>query len=128
MTRIPALLILAIVVSSSGCRSWHDWQRQKAIERSRAQALSKIDQADCKARGGAIEGVGMFGTPACVVPYADAGKRCTDSDDCQGFCKGPEGIAAGTPATGRCSLNSADHFGCSSVVRNGLAGETLCAD
>ena len=51
---------------------------EKDVERSRASALASIDQEQCRAEGGLIRGVGMFGTPACVKPFPDADKSCSD--------------------------------------------------
>ena len=33
----------------------------------------------CAAKGGAMQPVGRAQIPTCVIPYADAGKACTDS-------------------------------------------------
>ena len=34
---------------------------------------------------------------------ADAGKACTDSQQCQGTCVAPDGAVSGTKIVGRCS-------------------------
>jgi hypothetical protein len=45
--------------------------------------------ADCIARNGTMQPVGRMQTMQCVVRYADAGKRCTDSDQCAGSAARP---------------------------------------
>lgn len=128
MTRTVASFVLTIVVLSSGCHSARDPRREAALQQARAEALSEIDQTDCQRKGGSIQHVGMLGTPSCVVPYRDAGKPCKDRSECEGYCKAPEGLAEGSAATGSCSRDSADHFGCNAAVEGGFVGITLCAD
>lgn len=86
--------------------------------------------AACAARGGELRPVGRMQTLQCVIKYADAGKRCTDGDDCLGDCR-VEGAASapreGAAAVGQCQANS-DRFGCFTTVENGRAGATLCID
>jgi putative hemolysin len=86
--------------------------------------------AACNARGGELRPVGRMQTLQCVIKYSDAGKRCTDGDDCLGDCRladvaarPPEGAAA----VGVCQASS-DRFGCFTTVENGRAGATLCVD
>lgn len=73
--------------------------------------------------------VGRLQSWQCVIRYADAGKVCTDSRDCQGDCRieGVSGIASGAAASGVCQASS-DRFGCHARVENGKAGPTLCID
>jgi len=87
------------------------------------------EAAACAARGGAMKQVGRMQSWRCVVSYADAGKRCTDGDQCQGDCRidGNSGIAPGAAAAGMCQASS-DSFGCHTRVEDGKAGPTLCID
>jgi len=86
--------------------------------------------AACAARGGQLQPVGRMQSLQCVIKYADAGKRCTDGDDCLGDCR-IEDMAArpqmGAPAVGQCQASS-DRFGCFTTVENGRAEATLCID
>lgn len=86
--------------------------------------------AACAARGGELRPVGRMQSLQCVIKYADAGKRCTDGDDCLGDCR-IEDMAArpqeGAPAVGQCQASS-DRFGCFTTVEHGQAGATLCID
>jgi hypothetical protein len=84
-------------------------------------------EASCTARGGKIQNVGRIQMPTCVVPFADAGKSCTDKAQCQGDC-----ILAGNfedkgSVTGQCQQSSVQ-FGCFAKVVNGQATRAICID
>lgn len=86
--------------------------------------------ADCIARHGTMQRVGRMQTMQCVVRYADAGKRCTDSDQCAGECRTADVAARpaeGAATTGICQADS-NRFGCFTRVENGKAEATLCID
>jgi len=40
--------------------------------------------------------------PECNFPTMDAGKECTDSNQCESFCQVKEGTEIGSMATGEC--------------------------
>jgi len=101
---------------------------EKSLERSRAAALAKIDQEQCRAGGGFIRGVGMFGTPACVKPFPDAGKVCTDESECQGMCKAPESAIVGSSSTGTCQADTHDIYGCYDKIERETVVEGVCLD
>ena len=88
------------------------------------------DAAACAARGGKMLPQGRMQSLQCVVSYADAGRRCTDGDDCQGDCRieevngAPDARAA---AVGQCQANSS-RFGCYTTVEGGKAEATICVD
>lgn len=86
--------------------------------------------ADCMARGGRMQPLGRMQSMQCVVPYADGGRRCTDSDQCSGQCRIANEAArsaAGARVIGRCQTDS-DPFGCHTTVENGRAQVTICVD
>lgn len=87
------------------------------------------DAAACAARNGAMKQVGRLQSWQCVIAYADAGKTCSDSGQCQGDCRveGNTGITPGAATTGVCQATS-DRFGCNTRVEDGKAGATLCID
>jgi hypothetical protein len=89
----------------------------------------RTEASDCEARGGRMTPQGRMQTLQCVVSYADAGKRCTDGDDCQGDCRVEDSPfpAAGASAVGRCQADSG-RFGCYATVENGRAQAALCVD
>ncbi|MFA4950006.1 hypothetical protein [Brevundimonas sp.] len=88
------------------------------------------DAAACAARGGKMLPQGRLQSLQCVVSYADAGRRCTDGDDCQGDCRIGEvngAPDAGSAAVGQCQANST-RFGCYTTVEGGKAEATICVD
>jgi hypothetical protein len=68
-------------------------------------------------------------TPTCVINFADAGKACTDSDQCAGKClyEGDGPPPAGTPAAGKCQADS-DPCGCSTELIGGVPQAGICVD
>lgn len=92
--------------------------------------VASLNEVDCLARGGKMVPQGRMQTMRCLVSYADAGKRCTDGDDCQGDCRIEDTAAAsqaGQAAVGQCQANSS-RFGCYTTVENGKAEATICVD
>lgn len=85
--------------------------------------------ADCAAAGGSMQPAGALGTPTCIVAYADAGKVCTDGDQCLGDCRVPYGSQAEGAVSGFCQADS-NPYGCRTNVENGRIdrSSTLCAD
>lgn len=104
-------MLFAAVLVSSGCTS-----------------RPTVDAAQCKAHGGNVQGVGMFATPACVVPYADADKACSDKSDCFGICKAAPDAVIGALATGTCQRNTHDVYGCYNEVKAGVVVGGMCWD
>ena len=93
------------------------------------QAASGSDTAEtCAARGCQIETGGRRGLPTCVVPYADAGKACTDNAQCQGGCIVEGNLEPNdAPVTGQCKRSNVQ-FGCYAKVVNGKATGAICVD
>jgi hypothetical protein len=88
------------------------------------------DAAACARVGGKMLPQGRMQSVRCVITYADAGRRCTDGDDCAGDCRVGDVAsppAAGAPAVGQCQVNSS-RFGCYTTVEGGKAEATLCVD
>ena len=107
-----------------------------------SEAPSAETRAACEARNGAMQRVGLLGSWQCIVRYADAGKRCTDGDQCQGDCRAevslpppppgppvvPEKTAPVPPATeGVCQADS-NSFGCYAVIEDGRSAPMICVD
>jgi hypothetical protein len=64
----------------------------------------------------------------CVRPFADAGKQCTDSAQCQGKCIGTADQASSTaPVAGQCQADDR-LFGCYSQIQQGKAVSAICVD
>ena len=88
----------------------------------------KVDVAQCKAQGGEVRGVGMFATPACVVPFSDGGRECKDGGECQGMCKAGPDAAIGAKASGTCQVDTHDIYGCYNEVKAGVVVAGMCLD
>ncbi|MBO9559616.1 MAG: hypothetical protein J7515_13685 [Caulobacter sp.] len=84
-------------------------------------------EADCAARGGSMQPVGRLQRPTCVVPYADAGKACSDKADCQGACIAEGNLEAQGATTGQCQKTNVQ-FGCYAKIVNGKATAAICVD
>ncbi len=86
-------------------------------------------EASCTAQGGTLQRVGRMQSVQCVIAYADAGKRCTDGDQCGGDCllADTNSVPAGGAAVGQCAPTS-NRFGCATRVEDGKADATLCID
>ena len=86
-----------------------------------------VETQQCNARGGTIQPVCMLGNLACVVPYRDGGKRCSDKLDCTGQClyEGPP--PAPPSATGTCQRTN-DPCGCKAPIHHGHVEPALCVD
>ncbi|HEY8614987.1 hypothetical protein [Phenylobacterium sp.] len=86
------------------------------------------DAAACARQGGTVRPVCMLGRPMCVIPFADAGKACTDGDQCQGDCRfqGAKPPPGGK-VTGQCQRSN-DPCGCFSNVEDGQVTGGLCVD
>jgi putative hemolysin len=91
-----------------------------------APAAQSAD-ASCAARGGTMQPVGRMQRPTCVVPYADAGKTCSDKADCQGACIAEGNLEAQGATTGQCQKSNVQ-FGCYAKVVNGKATGAICVD
>ena len=88
------------------------------------------DASACAAKGGKMLPQGRMQSVRCVITYADAGRRCTDGDDCAGDCRVDDvanAPAAGSNAVGQCQANSS-RFGCYTTIEDGKAGATICVD
>lgn len=93
-----------------------------------ARDMSVADRAACTSAGGTVQRRGRIGAELCVRPFADAGRQCTDSAQCQGKCVGSAGAASGTePATGQCQADDR-LFGCYLEIRGGKAVHAICVD
>lgn len=83
-------------------------------------------ETDCLREGGQWTQLGRAAVKQCLRQTTDAGKACTDSEQCQGQCMAPEGSVDGTQAGGSCSVDT-NPFGCQQRVRAGMAS-TICVD
>ncbi len=88
-----------------------------------------VDVAACKANGGTVKPVCRMQRPACIFTYKDAGKACTDSDQCEGRCIAADGAmpADGAAVAGICETDN-DLCGCSTEILGGKAQAGRCVD
>lgn len=101
---------------------------ERLVEKMRNEALAEIDVEACEANGGTVRGVCMFGIPACVIPFSDAGETCSDSSQCEGVCWIENSFpAVGSEATGTCTANAQD-CKCGVEVIGGKVAGGLCED
>lgn len=103
----------------------------KSIEEMREEALANIDQEACAEAGGEVRQEGMMGLPRCVIPYADAGKICSDESDCEGRCLASDDVsdydAAPGEIQGRCEADDSP-FGCYAEIHDGTIEGAICVD
>lgn len=84
------------------------------------------DKASCEKIGG------KWGTwsdhpdavSKCNLPTSDAGKICTDSDQCQSYCQAEEGTEIGSQVSGKCY--GWEKTLCMQEVRDGVVGAEWC--
>ena len=93
---------------------------------------SAAERQSCTAAGGTISRQGLAGYEMCVLPYADAGKVCSDSSECLGQCRAQtlntaQQSEAAQNVTGQCQANNIP-FGCHSEIIGGTIQPGLCVD
>ena len=122
---IVFMAVLGLILSSVSC--FH-WRTDHWLKKMRKEATKRIDYEKCAKEGGRVEGIGMFGTPACVHYYKDGGKHCQNKCDCEGKCYQDGLLPIGTPTTGTCQKSEHDDFGCISIIDNGVVVAAFCQD
>ena len=129
------LLGLGVVLTLVGCMSAPVTLEARAQAKPYRDApgpwetgeeISATESDACAALGGGVEQV-LFFTTACVYPSVDAGKRCTDSSQCEGTCQAKESAKRGSRVVGRCS-ERVNTWGCENMVIDGIASGLICAD
>jgi len=101
---------------------------EKGQNQSYSRDMSAADRAACQAEDGTVQRRGMLGMEQCVHAYADAGKQCTDSAQCQGKCVGSAGaVSPDKSASGTCQADDR-LYGCYAEVRQGRAVAAICVD
>jgi hypothetical protein len=88
-----------------------------------------IDAGACAANGGTVKPVCRMRKPACIFAYSDAGKSCTDSEQCKGRCVAADGAMPepGGAVAGVCEADN-DVCGCSTEIIDGKAQAGRCVD
>jgi hypothetical protein len=88
-----------------------------------------VEALECRKQGGKIRAVGHM--EACAVPFADAGKTCTDNSECRGACILDDDPKRGPPpyrnASGTCQRENIQ-LGCYGEVNGGGVERIECHD
>ncbi|WP_184414340.1 hypothetical protein [Xanthomonas translucens] len=123
---MPLLSCLLLVACSSGPRP----QAGPAASASQARAdgAATADAKACAAQGGSLRPLGRRGLLKCVIPFADAGKACSDKSQCHGDCLAVTLVPAGTAAQGVCQRDVSENYGCRQTVQGGVGGSQICID
>jgi putative hemolysin len=91
------------------------------------QPAAQSADASCAARGGSMQPVGRIQRSTCVVPFADAGKTCSDKADCQGACIADGNAESRGAVAGQCQKTNVQ-FGCYAKIVGGKSTGTICVD
>lgn len=120
------LIVLGAALLASACVPA---ETPDTAEQPFQMTLSAVERTSCAADGGTVERRGRIGAELCVIPFADAGKSCTDASQCEGKCiaeeAGPQPDAQSPK--GMCQADDR-MFGCYSTVENGKIATTICVD
>lgn len=89
--------------------------------------MTEYAAAFCDAKGGSLVRIGKAQNLACITPYADSGKVCTDGAQCLGHrCLAESDEKASIATAGTCAPDN-NTFGCQTRVQAGVA-RTICID
>ncbi len=93
--------------------------------------IPTLETQRCARAGGFLDQRGRRGNLMCVHPFADAGKACASTRDCQGRClavsDGGGLPGAGEAAAGRCQPDD-KLFGCFAELEQGKVKSSMCID
>ncbi len=102
---------------------------QYQYQREMCQKITEIEVVDCQQQGGNLQRAGLMGCYTCIVEYADGGKTCSDSSECQGDCLNYDDFIPTDKInqTGQCAKDNSP-FGCYQVIEKGVAKSAMCVD
>jgi hypothetical protein len=91
---------------------------------------TEAERAVCEAAGGEVGPGGMLGYDQCVRPYADAGKACKETEDCEGRCllSADSDDEMGQPTEDGICQATDSPFGCYAEVNDRMVQPTICVD
>ncbi|MBL8549743.1 MAG: hypothetical protein JNJ73_07140 [Hyphomonadaceae bacterium] len=100
------------------------------VSATKPEATSgQASAGDCASRGGSMQPVGRMQSLQCVVPFADAGRACTDGSQCaSGRCIGEAPVARPTGAASGVCQRTNFQFGCFATIVGGRQQAVLCVD
>ena len=97
-----AIILVAVVIIGGGIYAWR-------------KLNAPSEQKKCEKQNGTwIVGSAEYGAK-CILQYPDAGKECTNSDQCEGKCV--TNIISQLGKTGTCQKNN-DNQGCFNAIEN----------
>ncbi len=97
-------------------------------QRDLCQKITEKKVIDCQKQGGSLQKQGMAQCYTCTIEYADAGKVCSDSSECQGACLNSNKFTpAGKATKGQCAKTNSP-FGCYQKIEKGVAKDAMCVD
>lgn len=112
----------------------HEYEPSAQLSAIRSLWLSFVsgvplqDQASCEAQGGRWGRFGLMEKEQCNRPTADAGKKCSDHDECESNCVTDDSVPADTEVTGKCFEWTVTLGRCLNGVKDGKAQGVICAD
>lgn len=123
---MPLLPCLLLAACGSGSRP--QAAPATSVPQSGGGGAAVADVATCTAQGGSLRPLGRRGLLKCVVPFADAGKACSDNSQCHGDCLAVTPVPTGTTARGVCQRDISENYGCRQAVQGGVGGSQICID
>lgn len=100
----------------------------RSVWLSFVSSTSPQDQASCEAQGGRWGRFGLMEKEQCNLATSDAGKKCSDHNDCESDCVTEDSVPAGTEVTGKCYEWTVMLGRCLNGVKNGKAQGVICVD
>ncbi len=127
----PALLIVAACTQSSPAPDAAGNGPIAAPDAQGPVSTASVDAGACQAAGGFLDRRGRMQSQICVHPYADAGKPCRDSQECDGKCvtgaQAEPGDASDGQLVGQCQADDT-LFGCYAEVVDSKRVRAICVD
>ena len=139
MRRLFAAILLAATLAASGNAEQSEEEapanRELVIDTVKMfsahmnYTMTEAERTVCAGKNGKVSRRGFLNAETCIVPYADAGKSCTNYDQCQGRClwEGRRSPPKGTLVVGQCEATN-DFFGCKTFVSDGKIDQSMCFD
>ncbi len=126
---LASLALAALLAACSSTPPAADTTAQPAAPDTpeATEAYQEARDVDCRAAGGTLQPLGRLQRVQCVIPYADAGKSCTDGSQCAGDCVTETAHQDGAQVAGQCQADDRP-FGCFAKVEDGRATGGICID
>jgi len=130
--KINILVVILLVVIIIGIHN-HIQQPEKSLQKPNTTS-TPTDKESCEALGGRWGRIGLSLEEQCNLPTSDAGKECSDSDECEGSCIAElseedweKAIYGVVYTKGKCTAWIIT-IGCHPFVEDGKVEGILCVD